>query len=114
MRRRDFLSRTALMAVGAATGSSLWAEAGRACRAGGGPGPYGPLQAPDANGLQLPTGFRSKVVARGGQIVGLTGHRWHRAADGGATFRVPGGHVYVSNSEIDGGGGNICATHVTH
>ncbi len=114
MRRRDFLSRTALVAVGAATGSSLWAEAGRACLAVGGPGPYGPLQAPDANGLQLPMGFRSKVVARGEQIVGLTGHRWHRAADGGATFRVPGGHVYVSNSEIAGGGGGVGAIRFDH
>ncbi|MFP6608198.1 MAG: alkaline phosphatase PhoX, partial [Myxococcota bacterium] len=114
MRRRDFLSRTALVAVGAATGSSLWAEAGRACLAVGGPGPYGPLQAPDANGLQLPMGFRSKVVARGEQIVGLTGHRWHRAADGGATFRVPGGHVYVSNSEVAGRGGGVGAIRFDH
>lgn len=101
MRRRDFLGRAALAALGAATGSSLWARAGRACLALGGPGPYGPLQPPDANGIQLPSGFRSRVVARGGQLVGETGHRWHPAADGGATFRVPGGYVYVSNSEVD-------------
>ena len=115
MRRRDFLGRAALVAAGAVTGSSLWARAGRAaCLAVGGPGPYGPLQAADANGLQLPIGFSSSVVARGNQIVGLTGHRWHSAADGGVTFRVPGGYVYVSNSEVANRGGGVGAIRFDH
>ena len=114
MKRRDFLSRTALAAVGATVGSSRWAQAGRACLAGGGESPYGPLQPPDANGLRLPAGFRSRVVARGGRVVGGTGFRWHRAADGGATFRVPGGYVYVSNSEISNRGGGVSALRFGH
>ncbi|MEE2672992.1 MAG: alkaline phosphatase PhoX [Myxococcota bacterium] len=114
MRRRDFLSRAALATIGAATGSSLWARAGRACMAVGGPGPYGPLQAADANGLQLPFQFTSTIIARGGQVVGETGHVWHRAADGGATFRVPGGYVYVSNSELNSGAGGVGALRFDH
>jgi hypothetical protein len=101
--------RSGLVAVGAAVGSSLWSRAALACPAVTGPGPYGLLSAPDANGLQLPSGFRSRVVARGGEVVEGTQHVWHRAADGGATFRVPGGYVYVSNSEVLNGGGGVGA-----
>jgi secreted PhoX family phosphatase len=39
---------------------------------------------------------------------------WHASADGGATFRVPGGYVYVSNSEIDGPGGGVGALRFDH
>ena len=64
----------------------------------------GPLQAPDANGLRLPAGFASKVVAISGEPVStLTGnsdYQWHGSPDGGACFKSPdGGWVYVSNSE---------------
>ncbi len=114
MRRRDFLGRAALVAIGAATGSSLWARAGRACLAVGGPGPYGLLEPADANGIQMPRGFRARIVARGGSLVSGTGHRWHRAADGGATFRVPGGYVYVSNSELDRRAGGVGALLFDH
>lgn len=114
MRRRDFLVRAALGALAAATGSSLWTSAARACLAVSGPGPYGPLVAADANGLMLPAGFRSRVVARGGVIVDGTAHVWHIAADGGATFRVPGGYVYVSNSEVSDGLGGVGALRFDH
>ncbi len=114
MRRGDFLSRAALAAVGAATGSSLWAGAGRACLAVGGPGPYGRLEPADTNGIRVPPGFRAKIVARGGSLVSQTGHRWHRAPDGGATFRVPGGYVYVSNSEVGQRGGGVGALRFDH
>lgn len=67
----------------------------------------GPLGEPDANGLRLPAGFTSRVVARSNEAV-LEGDsfRWHRHPDGGATFAAPdGGWVYVSNSELPATGG---------
>ena len=70
---------------------------------------YGPLAAtPDANGLLLPAGFTSELLAAGGQPVAGTDHRWHLFPDGGACFPVDdGGWVYANNSEspADGGGG---------
>lgn len=66
----------------------------------------GTLLPPDANGVQLPEGFTSRVVGRGGHEVTGTGHVWHRAADGGAVFPTDdGGWIYVSNSELGVGGG---------
>ncbi len=68
-------------------------------------GPYGPLQTADANGIQLPAGFTSRVVATSGQVVPGTSYTWHGAPDGGACFPVSGGGwVYVSNSELSPGG----------
>ena len=40
----------------------------------------------DANGLLLPAGFTSRIVARSGQAVPGTGYTWHSAPDGGACF----------------------------
>lgn len=57
------------------------------------------LLPPDENGLMLPRGFRSEVLAQSGSRV-LGGHYWHMAPDGGAVFPRPGGGwTYVSNSE---------------
>ena len=61
----------------------------------------GPLEAPDANGVRVPTGFQARIVARSSQppIAGRE-FRWHVAPDGGATFAGgDGGWIYVSNSE---------------
>jgi hypothetical protein len=70
----------------------------------------GPLQAADANGLMLPAGFTSRVVATSGQTVGATSHVWHSDPDGGATFATPGGGwIYVSNSERAAGLGGVGA-----
>ena len=64
-------------------------------------GPYGFLQPADQNGLRLPRGFTSRVVARTGEQVRNTGFTWHAAPDGGATFPTSdGGWIYVSNAEI--------------
>ena len=115
MKRRDFLRQAALAALSAVTGSSLWARAGRAaCLAQGGIGPYGALQPPDENGIRVPEGFSARIIARGKEVVGETGHIWHRAADGGATFRVPNGYVYVSNSEQGLGTGGVGAIRFDH
>jgi len=69
----------------------------------------GPLQAPDENGLRLPAGFTSRVVARTGETVESSSYTWHPAPDGGAVFSVEGGgYIYVSNSEyVPGGVGAI-------
>lgn len=72
----------------------------------------GRLQAEDANGLRLPAGFTSRIVARAGaRMPGTsTGYRWHDAPDGGAVFAQPdGGWVYVSNSELPEGRGGVGA-----
>lgn len=70
----------------------------------------GELQQPDENGLRLPAGFRSRVIARTGQpLLPGSAYLWHKAPDGGACYATAdGGWVYVSNSEVkvsDGGGG---------
>ena len=70
---------------------------------------YGPLAAsPDKNGLLLPAGFTSELLAVGGETVPGTSYRWHPFPDGGACFALEdGGWVYVNNSEgyLDGTGG---------
>lgn len=60
----------------------------------------GPLGDPDENGLRLPEGFSSRIVARSGMMVGSSGYVWHNAPDGGAVVVTDdGGWIYVSNSE---------------
>ncbi len=62
--------------------------------------PSGPLQSPDINGLRLPPGFQSRIVATSGHKVGNSDYVWHKSPDGGACFAQPDrGWVYVSNSE---------------
>lgn len=71
--------------------------------------PHGPLEPPDANGLMLPRGFTSRVVARSGHPVGGAAYLWHSAPAAGACFPAGGGWIYVSNSEASlvGGAGAI-------
>lgn len=67
----------------------------------------GPLLAADSNGVRLPEGFSSRIVAFSGRRI-ADGYRWHIYPDGGATFATEdGGWVYVSNSETSSflGGG---------
>ena len=101
------MSTAALLAVGHAGAGSSSAAADLATP---GEGPYGPLRAPDENGLMLPEGFRSRVVARSLATVGASGYAWHRFPDGGACFATPdGGWVYTSNSEVGGRSGGCGA-----
>ena len=103
MERRTFL-RAALVGAGSAAFSgSLWQGAAVAAPAQNGPSPYGALQPANANGIQLPVGFSSRIVARSRQVV--AGYTWHDAPDGGACFVDGSGWIYVSNSEINPGGG---------
>ena len=74
-----------------------------------GTGPYGPMQSADANGMLLPPGFTSRIIARTGQSIGPRPYEFHTAPDGMGTFDAgDGGFVLVSNSEsIEGGAGAI-------
>lgn len=71
----------------------------------------GPLQEPDQNGVRLPRGFTSRVVARSNEKpLADADYVWHWAPDGGATFATSGGGwIYVSNSELNGGTGGAGA-----
>jgi secreted PhoX family phosphatase len=103
--RRDFL-RTGLLTAGALSfGRGFWTAA-YAAPARPGAGPYGPLLAPDANGVMLPEGFTSRVVATSGQLVPGTTYTWHAAPDGAAVFATAdGGWIHAVNSETPGTGG---------
>jgi len=75
----------------------------------------GPLQSPDALGIRLPKGFRSRLLATSGSSVplaqdGRSSYRWHQDPDGGACYTTDDdGWIYVSNAEVDGGGGGAGA-----
>ncbi|GAA0935149.1 alkaline phosphatase PhoX [Actinocorallia libanotica] len=97
--RRNFLRATVVGAGATAFAGGLWQSA-FAGPAQPGAGPYGPLGSVDANGLRLPQGFSSRVVARSMKKVADTGYVWHAAPDGGACFPDGDGWIYVSNSEV--------------
>jgi hypothetical protein len=103
--RRSLLRAAVLGGTSAALGGTLWRGAAYAAPAQPGTGPYGPLGSPDANGIRLPGGFTSRVIARSGQRVGSTSYTWHNAPDGGACYADGTGWIYVSNSEINPSGG---------
>ena len=71
----------------------------------------GPLGAPDANGVKLPAGFTSRIVARSSQpVVAASDYIWHGAPDGGAVFETEtGGWIYTSNAELSEGQGGVGA-----
>ncbi|MGW2020433.1 alkaline phosphatase PhoX [Streptomyces sp. NPDC001927] len=105
MERRSFLRGAVIGTSAAAFGGTLMHGAAYAAPAQPGAGPYGALGAADANGILLPSGFSSRVIARSGQTVPGTSYTWHNAPDGGACFVDGSGWIYVSNSEINPGGG---------
>lgn len=69
-------------------------------------GDLGPLQAADDNGLRMPAGFSSRVIARSGKDpTGGSGYTWHTFPDGGAIYPADDGEwVYACNSEFLPGG----------
>ncbi|MBW1601011.1 DUF839 domain-containing protein [Streptomyces sp. JJ66] len=105
MERRSFLRGTVVSGSAAAFGFTLMRGAAYAAPAQPGPSPYGSPLSADANGIRLPAGFSSRVIARSGQRVAGTSYRWHPAPDGGACFPSGSGWIYVSNSEVNPGGG---------
>ncbi len=97
--RRELLQSGAAAAA-AATFGPAWLRSALAAPAKAGASPYGPLQAADANDLMLPSGFSSRMVARGGTLVGPSRYPWPIFSDGQATFRTDdGGWILVTNSE---------------
>ncbi|GAA0932989.1 alkaline phosphatase PhoX [Nonomuraea longicatena] len=105
MERRNFLRASVVGAGALALPFTLWEGTGLGSPAQPAPGPYGPLRAADTNGIMLPSGFTSKIVARSRQVVAGTSYTWHDAPDGGACFADGTGWAYVSNSEINPDGG---------
>lgn len=102
--RRDFL-RALFWGAGAAA-LPAWCAAGAMLPASRFDG-IGPLGAPDANGIRLPAGFTSRVVAVSGEVPVRGGSTaWHVLPDGAAVFATAdGGWIYTSNSEADSPGG---------
>lgn len=105
--RRSFLRSSALIAAGAVLGPAFWRSA-YAGTAKAGDGPYGAMSPePDPNGLHLPAGFSSRIIAQSGLPVADTGYVWPVFPDGAATFEArDGGWWYAVNSEVflHGGG----------
>ena len=106
MDRRQFLAWTAAGVCGVTLGPAFWRNV-FAQPAVPGDSPYGPIASePDENGLRLPQGFTSRVIAVTGQPLANTLHLWHPLPDGGACFPMSdGGWAYTSNSEIPVTGG---------
>ena len=103
--RRDLL-RSGALAAGALTVGPAFIRDALAAPARAGGSPYGALGAPDANGLMLPPGFRSRVVARSLTPVQNTGYVWPIFPDGQATYATrDGGWILVTNSESVAAGG---------
>lgn len=103
--RRRFLQTSLTTAGALAMGPAYWRGALAQTPTTPGPGPYGPLGAPDPiTGLRVPEGFSSRVVAAALQPVQGTGYLWPLFPDGKATYALPdGGYVLVVNSEVPGG-----------
>ncbi|MDR6594515.1 alkaline phosphatase PhoX [Saccharothrix longispora] len=108
MERRTFLRAAVAGGGSMAFGFTLWSEA-LAYPAKTGTSPYGSLRTADANGIQLPSGFTSRVIARSTRTVPGTSFTWHSAPDGGACFTDGTGWIYVSNAEMGSGAGGASA-----
>jgi len=102
--RRRFLQHS-FMGLGAFVGNSLFFP-GNAYSSPQALHTIGELLAADENGVRLPKGFTSRIVARSSH--NYFDYHWHAAPDGGATFTADdGGWFYVSNSEIGKGKGGV-------
>jgi hypothetical protein len=104
MDRRQFLRRAVITGAGGAVLPTIAMAGGPAGAqtAAPGDGPYGPLATePDENGLLLPEGFTSRIVAVAGEPVAGTDYVWPIFPDGAATFETPdGGWIHTVNSEV--------------
>ncbi|MGB8858501.1 MAG: alkaline phosphatase PhoX, partial [Ilumatobacteraceae bacterium] len=64
----------------------------------------------DANGFLLPPGYRSRVIARSGEVVPGTDYVFLNNPDGaGVVPRSDGGWWLLWNGEVDQGGGGVAA-----
>jgi uncharacterized protein len=110
--RRDFLRNLFFSAGSVPLASTLTACGGNPQNLGSGSvftplrskfADIGPLLEPNADGLRLPAGFTSRVVAVSGEppIAANPAYLWHAIPDGGGVLALPdGGWIYVSNSEV--------------
>ncbi|MEM9610045.1 MAG: alkaline phosphatase PhoX [Actinomycetota bacterium] len=111
MDRRSFLRGIGCVGVGFGLPARAVLAPGRELSAVA--SPYGELDEATAGevGVIVPAGFAARVVAVAGEVVSTTGHEWHRAPDGAATFPTEDGWIYVCNSEVptfgEGGVGAI-------
>jgi hypothetical protein len=105
--RRDFI-RTGAIAAGTLSFNPAFLRGAFARQARPGPSPYGELGSPDANGLRLPEGFSSRLIARGNMPVTGTTYTLPVFPDGAAIYPQPdGGWILALNSEnpLPGQGG---------
>lgn len=94
------------LSLGAFVGNTLLPSPLKASSLSASLAAHGKLLPPDHNGVRLPIGFTSRIVARSGEK--LFGYTWHAAPDGGAVFAASkGGWMYVSNSELDDKKGGV-------
>lgn len=117
--RRPWPDETSPGASGAGAGARGSVPSGGRTPSGAGGGPayseffssLGELGEPNDFGLRLPPGYSGQILAESSKPVpGGGGYVWPLLPDGGATFALrDGGHVYVSNSEVTGGGGGVGA-----
>ncbi|MDA0169051.1 PhoX family protein [Solirubrobacter taibaiensis] len=108
--RRRLIQSGLTTAAAVSFGPTFWRDAFAAPPVATESGPYGPLLAPDANGLRLPPGFSSRVIAQSNLPVTGTGYVFPIYPDGAATFPLPdGGWILAVNSEVPGGLGGASA-----
>jgi secreted PhoX family phosphatase len=106
--RRSLLGGMAATAGAITVGRALVSRDFAFAEASAGDGPYGPLGPANANGIQLPAGFTSRIIAVSRSTVTNSTYEWHVAPDGGACFpKGAAGWVYASNSEVGSGGGGV-------
>lgn len=100
--RRLFLRGAIVAGAGGAVLPTLSMATAGAQTAEPGESPYGPLSdRPDQNGLHLPDGFTSRIIAVSGEQVSGTSYVWHPFPDGAATFPTDdGGWIHACNSEV--------------
>ena len=115
LNRREFLRRLFLSAGAISAAPTLLSACGESLPGGiargaaGGIGRFaniGPLGEPDANGIRVPEGFSTRVVAIANQPpTPNSSYLWHIFPDGGGVMpKADGGWYYISNSEIPGVG----------
>ena len=108
--KRQFL-RQGLLVMGAFIGNAFFPSSMQAALLS--LATKGDLQIADENGVRLPLGFKSRIVARSGKI--LFNYQWHAAPDGGAVFATDdNGWIYVSNSEMEHEVGGVGALRFDH
>jgi hypothetical protein len=111
LNRRDLL-RSGALAAGALTLGPAFVRDALAAPARAGASPYGALLPPDVNGVMMPPGFHSRIIARGLLPMPGTGYSLPMFPDGQATFRTgDGGWVLTTNHEtLAALGGGVTAT----